>query len=201
MFVYTFIPMPSLPSALPTTFTYAQALEAGLSKHAVYRLRDAGRIEGLSRGLYRRTDREAADIELLEIAQRAPDATLCLTTALARHGLTDEIPQALDVALPRGTRAPAVAAPAAWHSFDRTTFELGRQVLRLEGGVTIGLYSAERSVIDAFRTRGQGGSELAYESLKRWLRKRGSKPVTLLKLAGHFPRTLPAIRHALEVLL
>lgn len=158
-------------------------------------------IETLSRGVYRRADREAADLELLEIAQRAPEATLCLTTALARHGLSDEIPQALDVALPRGTRTPATGAPAQGHHFDRATFEMGRELLPLEGDATIGLYSAERSILDAFRTRGHGGSELAYESLKRWLRRRGSNPAELLKLAGHFPRTLPALPQALEVLL
>jgi len=199
--VYTLIPMASLPPALPSTFTYAQARDAGLSKHALYRLRDEGRIEPLSRGLYRRTDRKAANLELLEIARRAPNATLCLTTALARHGLTDEIPQALDLALPRGTRTPVTGAPAQWHHFDRATFEVGRELLPLEGDTTIGLYGPERSIIDAFRTRGHGGRELAYESLKRWLKRRGSNPAKLLKLAGNFPRTVPAIRQALEVLL
>lgn len=186
---------------LPSTFTYAQALDAGLSKHDLYRLRDQGRIEPLSRGLYRRTDADVADLELIEIAQRAPSATLCLATALARHDLTDEIPQAFDVALPRGTRTPVSAAPVAWHHFHRATFELGRKPLRLAGDATIGLYSAERSIIDAFRTRGHGGPELAHEALKRWLRKPGSNPATLLKLAASFPRSVTALRKALEILL
>lgn len=54
---------------------------------------------------FRRADTAGgADPDLLEIAYRAPHATLCLTTALARHGLSDAIPARIDVALPRGQR-------------------------------------------------------------------------------------------------
>ena len=67
--LYTFVLMALSRFPLPSTFTYAQALDAGLTKHALYRLRDQGRIELLSRGLYRRTDREVRDLELLEIAR------------------------------------------------------------------------------------------------------------------------------------
>lgn len=138
-----------------------QALAAGVSKHALYRLRNEGRVELLSRGLYRNADEDVADLELVEIARRAPMATLCLTTALARHGLSDEIPQALDVALPRGTRTPVTAAPVAWHHTERTTFELRRKPIRLDAGTSIGIYSAERCIVDAFRTHVLGSPEKA----------------------------------------
>jgi len=82
-------------TALPATFTYAQARDAGLSKHTFYCLREIGRIEPLARGLYRQADAEPADLDLLAIAIKAPLATLCLASALARHGLSDAIPAAL----------------------------------------------------------------------------------------------------------
>src|SRR4051812_28733528 len=99
--------MPTLPSALPPTFTYTQARKAGLSRDSIYRLRDSGAILPLARGLYRRADGPPADLDLVAIANRAPLATLCLATALASHGLSDAIPAAPDIALPRGTRIPA----------------------------------------------------------------------------------------------
>ncbi len=61
-----------------------------------------GEVERVSRGLYRRTDSVPLDYDLVEIAVRADKATLCLVSALARHELTDIIPAAHDVALPRG---------------------------------------------------------------------------------------------------
>ncbi len=135
------------------------------------------------------------------VAVRAPAATVCLGSALARYGLCDVIPAATDVALPRGARRPAVAAAVAWHTFAAGTFAVGRDSLDLDGATSIGLYSAERSIIDAFRTRGTEGHELAHEALRRWLRRPGSHPAQLLSMAGAFPRVSTPLRAALEVLL
>lgn len=188
-------------NALPDTFTYAQSSEAGMTKHALYRLRDDGAIESLGRGIYRRADGELADHGLIAFATAAPSATLCLSSALARHGLSDDIPAAPDIALPRGARAPAVLATARWHFFAADTFHLDRELIPVDSATSIGIYSAERSIIDAFRTRGREGHELGHEALRRWLRRRGSQPGDLLELARHWPRTLTPLRTALEILL
>jgi hypothetical protein len=90
-----------------------------------------------------------------EIALRASDATLRLTTSLSHHGLTDVIPPEIDVALPRSRPPPSVRAPVRWHRFHEDTFDLGRETLEVDEGLTIGIYSAERSLIDAFRLRHQ----------------------------------------------
>ncbi|GAA0638191.1 hypothetical protein GCM10009547_48200 [Sporichthya brevicatena] len=187
--------------ALPTTFTFAQATAAGMNKHTLYRLRDSGVIESLGRGIYRRGDGELADHGLIAIATAAPMATLCLSSALARHGLSDDIPAAPDIALPRGSRPPAVRANARWHSFAADAFTIGRSLTAVDSETSIGIYSPERSIIDAFRTRGCEGHELGNEALRRWLRRRGSQPGDLLSLAQHWPRTLTPLGTALEVLL
>jgi predicted transcriptional regulator of viral defense system len=187
---------------LPATFTYSEARQGGLSDRQLYRLRDDGVIETIGRGLFRRTDVGfLADIDLLEIARRAPLATLCLTTALARHGLIDEIPSTIDAALPRGTYRPAVQAPVTWHLFDPATFETGRTVVPLDEHVTIGLYDAPRSIIDAARMRHREGNELVYGALRRWLSRSGSSPSDLLAMARHFRHAERPLREAMEILL
>jgi hypothetical protein len=186
---------------LPATFTYTQARELGLSDYALYRLRDRHLIEPLGRGLYARADLADGDHDLLAIATRAPRATLCLRSALARHGLIDDIPTEIDIALPRGTRTPAMDAPVSWHSFDAATFDLGREDLDVGAGRSIGLYSPERCIIDAFRLSGIEGPELGNEALRRWLRGRGASPASLLKLAAQLPRAEASLRRSLQILL
>lgn len=194
---------PALPLAgLPPTFSYTEARRRGLSDRRLYALRDAGLLESLGRGLYRRADLSAAaDLDLLEVAHRAPTATLCLTTGLARHGLTDAIPATINVALPRGHRRPRTQAPVTWHAFSVETFEVGREQLALADRETIGLYSSERCIIDAFRLRHLEGADVAVGALRRWLRRRGSQPAALLAMARGFPKAEPALRAALEILL
>ena len=189
-------------AGLPATFTYTDARAAGLSDRRLYSLRDAGLIEPLGRGLFERADAVGhADSDLLEIAHRAPQATLCLTTALARHGLSDAIPASIDIALPRGQRHPRTRAPVSWHSFDLGTFGIGRGGLTLTADLNIGLYNPERCIIDAFRMRHLEGTETAVEALRRWLRRPGAQPATLLAMARAFPKAGPALRSTLEILL
>lgn len=186
---------------LPTAFTYATARDAGLSDRALGSLVADGSLERLGRGVYRKADAPLADHDLIEVALRAPDATVCLVSALAQHDLTDVIPTSIDVALPRSRRAPKVGAPVTWHRFHDGSFLLGRETMDVDDGVQIGVYSPERCIVDAFRLRHRLGEEVAIGALKRWLRRPGAVPAELLALARSFPRAEPSLLQALQVLL
>lgn len=187
-----------LLASLPETFRYSDALNR-ISERQLRRLISDGSVTQLARGLYRKSD-WLGDEDLIEIAARAPRATLCLRSALSRHELIDDIPAEIDVAIPRGSWTPDTTAPVRWRHFDADTFDLGRGNLAIDGGQSIGLYSAKRSIIDAFRMRHSEGADLANEALKRWLRQ-GGQPSELLTLARSFPRAQTALRETLEILL
>jgi predicted transcriptional regulator of viral defense system len=187
-----------LLASLPDTFRYSEALEH-ISERQLRRLVNDGKVIALSRGLYRKSD-WLGDEDLIEIAIKAPRATLCLRSALARHDLIDDIPAEIDIAIPRGSWTPEVIPPVRWRHFDADTFEIGRGRLDIGEDRGIGIYSAERSIIDAFRMRHLEGGDLAVEALKRWLR-RGGQPSELLGMARSFPRAMTAIRGTLEILL
>lgn len=189
-----------LQDRLPAIFTTSEATELGVSGRRLRILREEGQIESLGRGLYLRAG-TPGDPDLIEVAMRAPGATLCLTSALARHDLTDQIPGSIHVALRRTQRAPATQAPVTWHRFAEETFEIGREEIEVAGGLRLGLYGPERTIVDTFRLAHLEGSEVAIEALRRWLRRRGNHPSGLLELAQHFPRSMKSLRSALEVLL
>ena len=186
--------------ALPNAFSYGIAHERGLSDRRLRGLVADGALERLGHGLYRKTDAPPADLDRIEIALRSSDATLCLTTALSHHDLTDVIPSQIDVALPRSRRPPRVGAPVRWHRFREDTFDVGRETVKVDEGLSIGIYSAERSLIDAFRLRHQEGDELAVEALRRWLERPGATPANLLAMAKHFPKAEPSLLQTLRIL-
>lgn len=74
--------------------------EAGVTAATVSRLEQDGAIVRLARGLYQLAD---ADLDqqhtLAEVAKLLPKGVICLTSALAFHGLTDQLPARVWVAL------------------------------------------------------------------------------------------------------
>jgi len=184
---------------LPDAFTAAEAERSGVSRRALERMLVAGSVERISRGLYRRTDVEPVDYDLLEVAVKAHRPTLCLISALARHELTDIIPSVHDIAVPRGVWQPLVSAPVRWHKFDVPTFDIGRDEVRVDSTHALGLYDAPRSIVDTYRLRHDVGPEVANEALRRWLRD-GGKPADLMRMTKFFPAAKPVVLNALQLL-
>ncbi len=182
------------------TFRLAQATDLGMTRAQVYRRVRRGELVRVARGLYRAATAAPADHDLVEAAARRPDAVICLTSALSLHELIDDIPDALDVAIPRPSRIPATHSAIRWHLFDRACFAVGRREYQVPGtDLTLGLYSPERSIVDALRLRGRQGYETGPAALREWLR-RGGRPADLLAVAQQIPRAAGPVRTALEYL-
>jgi len=131
-----------------------------------------------------------------------PEATVCLLSALAWHGLVDEIPRSTHIAIPQGTHPVVVGRwPITWHRFPADTFSLGRNELAVPEGIAVGVYSAERTIIDVFRLWRDRGDDIAIRALERWVRTSGNQPGALLALARSFPDARPSVQSALETLL
>src|SRR5258705_10090794 len=79
----------------------SKTVRLGIHPRTLYALRDAGEIEQVVRGLYRlSTAPPLSSPDLVPIVIRIPRAVVCLISALAHHGLTTQIPHAVDIALP-----------------------------------------------------------------------------------------------------
>ena len=182
------------------TLTPRQAADLGLSASGLHRAARSGRYDKIARGIYRDADAPAADWDWIEAATRRADATICLTSALAHYDLTDTVPAVLDIAIPRRSRIPAGDSAIAWHLFDAKTFDLGREEIEIPGStLTIGIYSPQRCIADAFRLRAEVGYELGRDALREWLR-RGGKPAQLMDIASQLPRASGPLQRTLEAL-
>ena len=65
------------------TLTTKDAAALGTSKAQLARGAQTGRYERIARGIYRPTDADPADLDMIEAAARRPDATICLLSARA----------------------------------------------------------------------------------------------------------------------
>lgn len=183
------------------TITRRAAESAGISKSALYRLRDEGRLWELSRGVFRVADAPAtAAIDLVAVCKRVPNGAICLNSALAYWDLTDESPAEVHVAVPRGTWRPRVNyPPTRVHAFASETFDLGRLTVNVGADDEISIYSPERTIADAFRMRHRIGRDLAFEALRRYLDQPRAQRRELLRLARALRAEKP-LEDALEIL-
>jgi len=183
------------------TFKAGDAAKAGVHPRDLYALRDEGFLIELSRGVYRLADAEMSPyLDLVAVSRRSSQGAICLNSALSFWDLTDEVPSEVHLAVPRGSHRPSIDyPPVRVHVFAADTFEMGREKILLESGEEITIYSPERSVVDAMRLRNQVGTDVAYEALRRYLRRPGASPGNLLRLARQFRAGGP-VADALQVL-
>jgi predicted transcriptional regulator of viral defense system len=139
----------------------------GVHTDALYMLRDSGRVVELGRGLYRLAETgEAEHPDLALVAARAPDAAVCLISALSYHDITTQIPSTVHLAVPRGNyHGIRLPIPVTVYRFDPKTFNKGLETQRI-GGMPLKIYSAARTVVDCFKFRNKIGLDVALEALR-----------------------------------
>lgn len=141
--------------ALPDLLRYQDLVPHGATRHRLDQLLEAGEYERIAPGVFLRT-RTTDDTTAgwMAIAAKRAEATICPRSALVIYELTDEIPFQSEIAIPRGTQPVTLSkfhSHVGWHRFDPETFQIGRAEYVLPSGMSIGLYSAERTIVDLFR--------------------------------------------------
>lgn len=146
---------------------------AGITATTVSRMERAGEVVRLARGLYQLPDAALDPHQsLAEAARLVPKGVICLASALAFHGLTDQMPGKVWIAIGRKDWRPRIAYPplrVARFSDE----ELGRGVERKRiAGTTVPVFGVAKTVADLFRYRRSIGELLAVEGLRQALRQR-----------------------------
>ena len=180
----------------------SKAMRLGIHPRTLYSLRDAGDIEQVGRGLYRlSTAPPLSSPDLVPVAIRIPRAVLCLISALAHHGLTTQVPHAVDIALPSHAHAPKVdGVPLRVFWYPEPSFRAGVDVITVDD-VPVRIYSPEKTITDCFKYRNKIGLDIAIEAIRAY-RKRTQKPnrAALTRFA-QINRVQKVMRPYLEALL
>jgi len=162
----------------------SEALAAGISRYMLYSLRDKGVIEQVSRGVYRLADLPPiSNPDLVTLALRFPNAVICLTSALAYHGLTTQIPHEVSVAVSRNSRLPSLDfPPVRAHKFAEEVFSTGVEEHQIDG-VSVRIYSPEKTLADCFKFRNKLGMDVVLEALKLYKSRKKFNLEMVLKYA------------------
>jgi len=177
------------------------ALRAGVHPRVLYRLRDSGVLERVSRGVYRLAAQQPlTDVDLVTVAARIPRAVVCLVSALAFHDITTQIPHAVSIALERGAEPPRLDhPPVSVHRFSGASLTAGVEV-HLMDGVTVRVYSREKTLADCFKFRHRLGMDIVLEALKLYAEQEGLHAARLLQYA-RICRVERTMRPYIEALL
>jgi predicted transcriptional regulator of viral defense system len=160
-------------------------LEAeGIAATTVARLLSEGTVTRLSRGLYQLVDADiGANHDLAEAAKRVPKGVVCLTSAVAFHELTDQMPRKVWMAIGHKDWTPADHGPRL-------------RVVRMSDGllrsdvethmienVGVPMFTIPRTLVDCFRHRKSVGINVAIEALRETLRQRKTTPAIIAECA------------------
>lgn len=141
------------------------------------RMERDGEVLRLARGLYQLPDAELdVNHSMAEVAKRAPKAVICLVSALAFHGLTDQLPRQIWLAIGRKDWAPKPDGPAM--RIVRFTESLLNESVETHviEGVPVKVFGIAKTIADCFRYRNKIGLSIAMEGLQEALRQRRTSP-------------------------
>lgn len=158
--------------------------EAGVTAATVSRLEQDGTVVRLARGLYQLAD---ADLDqqhtLAEVAKLLPKGVICLTSALAFHGLTDQLPARVWVALDKKDWRPRITyPPMRIVRFPPDLLASGVEHHLIEN-IPVPIFGVAKTIADLFRYRHTVGEAVVIEALRETLRQRKATPAEIAKYA------------------
>ena len=151
--------------------------EAGISAQTIARAVEAGEIERISRGVYQKSGSDIEENQILaEAAIRVPKGVIALVSALAFHGLTDQMPRRIWMAIGTSDWAPVQSYPPI--RIVRFTERYLRQGVEhhVIAGLEVPIYSVSKTLADLIRNSKLVDRSVAVEGLRAAIEQRKVTP-------------------------
>lgn len=149
------------------------AIKAGVHPRTLYKMRDAGLVKQADRGIFRLAGLPPlTNPDLTLTAKRIPSAVVCLISALAFHEMTTQIPHTVQIARLPGSWTPKIEyPPIEVFRFSPESLSSGVEDHFMDG-VTVRVFSREKTLADIFKFRHRIGMEVAMEALRNYARSK-----------------------------
>ena len=158
--------------------------DAGIAGTTIARALRDGEIERIARGLYQQPDgRIDAANALAETAKRIPKGVIAMLSALAFHGLTDQMPRKVWVAIGTNDWPPVPSyPPTRIVRFSDKYLHQGVEH-HMISGVSVPVYSVPKTLADLFRNARLVDRSVAVEGLRAALDQRKARPAQIAEAA------------------
>lgn len=180
---------------------WAEATKLGIHDATLAQLVENGVLDRISRGLYRLADLPSlGNPDLVVVSRKAPQAIICLISALVYHEITTQIPHAIYLAVRRTTVIPKLDyPPLRAYRYATGNFEKGVENHSIDN-TPVRIYCPERTIMDCFKYRNKIGLDVAVEALKLY-RERGRMKTELLAEYARMNRVRKIVAPYLEAML
>lgn len=171
----------------------------GIPRRYASLLAHAGLLRRAGRGLYVHPDNPLTENHSFAlVGKRAPEAVICLLSALRFHELTTQIPSETWIAVHPKSRPPQIpelslrivrfSGPALTEGFEKHVIE----------GVPVRITNIAKTVADCFKYRNKIGRDIAVEALRDALNSRRTSVNEIARYAG-ICRVTQVLRPYLEI--
>lgn len=157
---------------------------AGITPSTLARLERDGAVMRVGRGVYQLSDSQLDSQHSLALASKlVPGGVICLSSALAFYGLTDQIPAKVWMAIdPKAWRPRIDYPPMRFVRFasQRLSTDVEQHTI---DSVAVPLFGVARTIADLFRYRETIGLPVALEGLREALSQKKATPAELARKA------------------
>jgi predicted transcriptional regulator of viral defense system len=139
----------------------------GIHSRTIKALLEDRILEKISRGVYQFTESEhSISSDLAIVTSKYPQGIICLTSALAFHDITTQIPHEVSMAIEKGAREPkSNFPPIATFRFGEKSLHSGIEKHNIDG-VKVKIYCPEKTIADCFKFRNKLGMDIVLEAVK-----------------------------------
>lgn len=171
-------------SSTPIVRAY-ELRRAGIDGKTILRAVRDGDLIKISRGLYQRPNSEVDPKQALaEAAKRVPKGVIAMVSALAFHGLTDQMPRKIWVAIsPKDWGKPAPSYPPI-RIVELSDKYMNQGVEHHQiSGIDVPIFSVPKTLADVFRNSRLIDRSVAVEALRSALDQRKARPGAIAEAA------------------
>ena len=181
--------------------TTTELKNMGYTYYKIDKLEKAGRLSRINRSTYENLDYKGDENDFFSAEAYVPNGVICLMSAARYYGLTNFLPDAVDVAIERKKKVNTLPE---WPEirifyFSQSRMDIGVKKI-YEGKNCFHIFDIEKTVVDIIYYRNKIGIEETSEVFKNYLKRRDRQIDRIYAYAKRL-RCEKVVRTYLEVLI